>query len=53
MTPEERVSAVYELTMAKLAARGITEMPRMQKVCRIVKLPRALKRAKPSKPRKR
>lgn len=53
MTPEERVLAVYDLTLARLAARGITEMPRMQKVCRIVKMVRVRKKAKSSKPRSR
>lgn len=38
LTPEERVRAVEDCTLSALKARGINEIPRLQKVCRVIKL---------------
>lgn len=37
MTPEERVRAVEECLLSSLRAKGINEIPRLRRVCRIVK----------------
>ena len=37
MTPEERVRAVEECLLSSLRARGINEIPRLQRVCRVIK----------------
>lgn len=36
LTPEERVRAVADCTLSALKARGINEIPRLRKVCRVV-----------------
>ena len=38
LTPEERVQAVEECTLSALQVRGIKEIPRIKKICRVVKL---------------
>jgi hypothetical protein len=37
LTPEERVLAVEECLLSSLKARGIHEIPRLRRVCRVVK----------------
>ena len=37
MTPEERVRAVEECLLSSLKAKGVNEIPRLRRVCRIVK----------------
>lgn len=36
MTPEERVRAVEECLLSSLKAKGMTEIPRLRRVCRIL-----------------
>ena len=37
LTPEERVRAVEECLLSSLKAKGVNEIPRLRRVCRIVK----------------
>lgn len=37
MTPEERVRAVEACLLSSLQAKGINEIPRLQRVCRVIK----------------
>jgi len=39
LTPEERVRAVEDCTLSALKARGINEIPRLRKVCRVIRAP--------------
>jgi len=36
LTPEERVRAVADCLLSSLKARGINEIPRLRRVCRVV-----------------
>jgi hypothetical protein len=36
LTPEERVRAVEDCLLSSLKARGINEIPRLRRVCRVV-----------------
>ena len=36
LTPEERVRAVEECLLSSLKAKGINEIPRLRRVCRIL-----------------
>jgi hypothetical protein len=36
LTPEERVQAVADCLLSSLKARGINEIPRLRRVCRVV-----------------
>ena len=36
LTPEERVLAVEECLLSALKARGVNEIPRLRRVCRVV-----------------
>jgi hypothetical protein len=37
LTPEERVRAVEDCLLSSLKAKGIHEIPRLRKVCRVIK----------------
>ena len=37
MTPAERVSAVEECLLSSLKAKGVNEIPRLRRVCRVIK----------------
>ena len=37
MTPGERVRAVEECLLSSLQAKGINEIPRLRRVCRVIK----------------
>ena len=37
MTPAERVMAVEECTLSALKAKGVNEIPRLRRVCRVVR----------------
>ena len=37
ITPEERVRAVEECLLSSLRAKGINEIPRLRRVCRVIK----------------
>ena len=37
LTPEERVRAVEDCLLSSLKARGVNEIPRLRRVCRVVK----------------
>lgn len=37
LTPEERVRAVEDCLLSSLKARGVNEIPRLRRVCRIIK----------------
>lgn len=39
LTPEERVDAVADCLLSSLKARGIHEIPRLRRVCRVIKSP--------------
>lgn len=39
MTPEERVMAVQDCLLSSLKARGIDEIPRLRRICRVVQRP--------------
>jgi len=39
-TPEERVAAVADCLLSALKTRGIDEIPRLRRVCRVVERPR-------------
>jgi hypothetical protein len=36
LTPEERVRAVEDCLLSSLKARGVNEIPRLRRVCRVV-----------------
>lgn len=36
LTPEERVRAVEDCLLTSLKARGVNEIPRLRRVCRVV-----------------
>ncbi len=37
LSPEERVNAVQDCLLSSLKARGVSEIPRLRRVCRVVK----------------
>lgn len=36
MTPDERVRAVADCTLSALKAKGVHELPRLRRVCRVI-----------------
>jgi hypothetical protein len=36
LTPEERVRAVEDCLLSSLKARGVNEIPRLRRVCRVI-----------------
>ena len=36
LTPEERVRAVEDCLLSSLKARGVNEVPRLRRVCRVI-----------------